>query len=51
MRFPLKNEKGQDQTITFPPIADQKAGAATSLKLSRDEQCERTVLLHARRPR
>ena len=32
MRFPLKNEQGRDQTITFAPIVDQPAGTK-SLKL------------------
>jgi len=33
MRFPLKNDKGDEQTISFPPISDQPA-SAKSLKLS-----------------
>ncbi|HSI86486.1 MAG: hypothetical protein ACAI35_25750 [Candidatus Methylacidiphilales bacterium] len=28
LRFPLRNDKGEDQVITFPTIADQKQGAA-----------------------
>ena len=28
IQFPLRNEKGKDQTITFPPIGNQKLGAA-----------------------
>lgn len=47
MRVPLKNDKGADQTITFPKIEDQKAGTP-SVRLGATSSAKVPVFYYVR---
>jgi hypothetical protein len=47
MRIPLKNERGGEQSITFPSITDQKSGT-TSLKLAATSSAGAPVFYYVR---
>ena len=47
MRVPLKNDKGADQTITFPRITDQKA-ATMEFKLGATSSAKAPVFYYVR---